>query len=267
MLAYGFIYHVKKHQRRNMVNVSDLNKEGIYKRTVTISRDKTDENGCMTVLAVATNMQEAAGDQLTDLGIGFDFTSSRGMLWVVVWSEFVFSRLPRLGETIEFYTWPGKKMHWFYPRRAYAFDENGEEIVHGSYLWMLMDPDTRKVTEDHGLLGELPALSVQGECKIPAMKAEFPAELANITARKVEESEVDHNRHLNNAHYLNWVADLAVECGFDMQDLKTLWINYKKEILPGDTVTLAYEKKEDLLFVSGAGKEEHFIAKLRFKTV
>ena len=238
--------------------------DGIVSGTIRVDQTMTDDQGNMTILSIASGMQDLAGDQLIDLGIGFDFTSTRGLLWVVVWSEFVFTRLPRIGETITFYTWPGKKMHWFYPRRAYVFDESGAELVHGSYLWMLMDATSRKVTEDHGLLGVLPAVSVEGECKIPPMKMIFPQELANSLIRTVESTEIDGNRHLNNAHYLNWTSDLAVLSGFSMDKLENLWINYKKEILPGDTVTLRYERTGAILYVSGIGKEEHFIAKLVF---
>ncbi|MCR4685515.1 MAG: hypothetical protein K5649_08615, partial [Lachnospiraceae bacterium] len=75
-------------------------REGVYARTVTVKPDIADANGTMTVLAVAANMQEAAGDQLIDLKIGFDVTSSLKLLWVVVWSEFTFIRLPKVGETV-----------------------------------------------------------------------------------------------------------------------------------------------------------------------
>ena len=55
-------------------------REGVYARTVTVKPDIADANGTMTVLAVAANMQEAAGDQLIDLKIGFDVTSSLKLL-------------------------------------------------------------------------------------------------------------------------------------------------------------------------------------------
>ena len=96
------------------------------------------------------------------------------------------------------------------------------------------------------------------------MKMVFPQELANSLIRAADTEEIDENRHLNNAHYLNWTSDLAVECGFSMDKLENLWINYKKEILPGDSVMLRYERKGQILYVSGMGKEEHFIAKLVF---
>ncbi len=239
------------------------NVAGAYARTVTVTEDMTDDNGNMTVLAIASNMQQAAGDQLIDLGIGFDFTSSRGLLWVVVWSLFDFQKYPKCGDKITFYTWPGKKKHWFYPRRAYVFDASGQELVHASYLWMLMDADTRKVTDDGGVLGEIPAVKIEGECELPSMKADFPETLAHRTLRNVDDTEIDDNRHLNNAHYLNWTAQIAMECGMNLSRLKTLWINYKKEILPGDTVELQYESVENELFVSG-GEQEKFIARLGF---
>lgn len=239
-------------------------RDGVYARRIRVSEEMVDEKGNMTILAVASVMQEAAGDQLIDLGIGFDVTSVQGLLWVVVWSEFHFTTLPKLGDEVTFYTWPGKKMHWFYPRRAYAFDANGEELLYGSYLWMLMDAKSRKVTEDNGVLGTLPALTVESECKIPSMKCVFPESLSNSCMRTVDAQEVDDNRHLNNAHYLDWTSDLAIASGFSMVDLQTLWINYKKEILPGETVTLWYERTGSTLYVSGMGTEEHFIAKLVF---
>ena len=244
---------------------AELQREGVYVRKVTVTGSMTDADGIMSVLSIAKNMQEAAGDQLIDLGIGFDVTSGLNMLWVVVWSEFHFKRFPKTGESVTFYTWPGKKMHWFYPRRAYVFDANGEELAHGAYLWMLMDSETRKVTDDKGLLGVLPTLKIEGECKVPQMKTDFPENLPETCLRKVAPDEIDENGHVNNAHYLNWAMDVAKECGFGTAQLKTIWINYKKEILPDDTVELCYMKDGNLLCVAGSGMgEHHFIARLDF---
>lgn len=254
-----------RRERMNKMQEKELQKDGVYARKITITEDLADENGYATVLSIATAMQEAAGDQLVDLGIGFDVTSAKGLLWIVVWSAFQFSRFPKTGETVTFYTWPGKKMHWFYPRRAYVFDAEGKELAHAAYMWMLMDATKRSVTEDKGMLGPLPKVSVEGECKVPPMKIDFPADLKSHGHRTVDACEVDENNHLNNAHYLNWAADIAKASGFRMHELKTLWINYKKEILPEETVELLCERDGDTLYVAGAGtKEQHFIAKLDF---
>lgn len=243
----------------------ELKAEGVYIRKVKIVQEDVDENGYASVLSLASNMQDAAGDQLIDLGIGFDVTSKLDLLWVVVWSEFTFLRFPKLGDTVTFYTWPGAKKHWFYPRRAYVFDENGEELMHAAYMWMLMDAKTRKVTEDKGVLGVMPRVKFDEECKLPQMKADFPQDLHSFGNRTVSDAEVDNNKHLNNAHYLNWTADVARSCGFGMQDLRSLWINYKKEILPGETVELLCERNDNRLYVAGGGTgEHHFIAILDF---
>ncbi len=242
-----------------------LQRDGVYKRTLTITPEMTDENGYITLLQLASNMQEGAGDQLTDLGIGFDVTSGLGLLWVVVWSEFTFNRIPKCGETISFYTYPGKKTHWFYPRRFYVFDESGNELVHAAYFWMLMGSETRKVTEHDEILNSIPSVRLEGECKNPAMKMAFPEALSGRLERTVKKDEIDGNMHLNNAHYLDWIADIAKRESLPMEKIGTLWINYKKEILPGETATLSYEKKDAALYVAGGlGEDNHFIAKADF---
>ncbi|MCR5267324.1 MAG: hypothetical protein K6E16_02260 [Lachnospiraceae bacterium] len=240
-----------------------INREGVYARKVKITSENTDVNGRMSILSIASNMQDAAGDQLIDLGIGFDVTSSMDLLWVVVWSEFTFQRIPMAGEEVTFYTWPGKKMHWFYPRRAYVFGENGEELIHASYLWMLMDAKTRKTTEDKGILGVMPVVAYDDECRVPQMKMAFPEHLSNTCMRKVKDDQIDNNRHLNNAYYLDWIDQIAKGSCFSGDQPKSLWINYKKELLPGDEVEIAYEPREGELFFSGASTGgHHFTAKM-----
>lgn len=242
-----------------------LARDGVHRKTLTVTPEMTDQNGFITLLDLASNMQEGAGDQLTDLGIGFDVTSKMGLLWVVVWSEFTFIRIPKCGERITFYTYPGKKTHWFYPRRFYVFDEAGCELVHATYFWMLMNKDTRKVAEHDEILNAIPSVRIDGECKNPVMKMSFPDALSGKCERTVAKDEIDGNMHLNNAHYLDWIADIARGESLPMDRIGKLWINYKKEILPGETATLSYEKISDRLYVAGGlGADNRFIAKVDF---
>jgi acyl-ACP thioesterase len=65
--------------------------------------------------------------------------------------------------------------------------------------------------------------------------------------RTVAHEEIDLNGHLNNTHYLDWADGLMGE-----KTPTSLWVQYVKELMEGQEVTLRYELGEDGLYVRGS---------------
>ena len=248
-----------------MYHHKELRQESVFCKRIKITDAMCKANGRMSVFAAADLMQGAAGEQLTERGLGFEVTRAQDVLWIVVWNAFYFKRLPKCGDTIELFTWPGKKKHWFYPRNCVLLSETGEELLSASYCWMLMDANTRKLTERPELAAVLPQVSIAGEPKAPAMKESFPQDFPMECRRTVLASDTDANMHFNNAHYLSWIEDLALTLSYPLTKLNYLWINYEKELLVNQEVSLRYQADPDCLFVIGCtGEDEHFRAKMIF---
>lgn len=69
------------------------------------------------------------------------------------------------------------------------------------------------------------------------------------------------NGHVNNAWYLDWAAALLPE---GAGPLRSLWIEYNRELREGQTAELSWQQEGDTLYVRGhVGRDESFTACLR----
>lgn len=248
--------------------------DGVFEKKIKITDDMVNGDGTMTLLAMGASMQAAAGDQLDSLGIGYKGISNNGMLWVIVWSAFEITNLPRLGDEILIKTWPGKRAHWFFPRRYIMENEAGEELVRAGNMWMLIDCVTRKATPGNHCTDRLPQVVIDGEHELPPSRFPFPEGEDGRIYRCVTEDEVDSNKHLNNAHYLDWVNEAVTASGKTIDNISYLWINYQKEILPDQECIISYKYEEGSLYIKGGPVEsddnpgankEHFLVKINFR--
>ena len=127
-----------------------------------------------------------------------------------------------------------------FPRYYTIHDADGNLILKGSALWLLIDKKTRNPIAplEHGI--EIPGIE-------EADRLELPMGLRTITMdspasiRKALYSDIDLNGHVNNTRYLDWIDDLFDMHFHEVMGLRSLQINYVKEVSYGDPVTLSYE--------------------------
>ena len=129
---------------------------------------------------------------------------------------------------------------------------------------MLIHPESRKMLfpEEIGL--DVPDMSRGDEMPLPDRRVRFPAELGFSAVHVTDEREQDVNRHINNVHYLRWAESLLPEGFAETHRLRSVWVEYRKEILVGQAVELRHTIETDALFVQGfVNDEEHY--RLRFE--
>ena len=69
----------------------------------------------------------------------------------------------------------------------------------------------------------------------------FPAVMSDCTEiHKVKYSDLDQNRHVNNARYVEWIFDLIDPDLLEKKSPAFFSIEYKHEVKAGDSVQLAY---------------------------
>ena len=66
-----------------------------------------------------------------------------------------------------------------------------------------------------------------------------PRACAPVYERRVHQSEIDVNQHVNNARYLAWVFDCYDETFLKSHLLRALQVNYVGETALGETVALS----------------------------
>ena len=235
-----------------------------YRKLITVEETDCDSAGYMKAAAMTYHLQEAAAAHAEALDVGIPRLKKLGALWVVTRMGLQLRRQPVRGENIYVQTWPGKTRHLLFPRYYAIKSEAGETLAEGAGIWMLIHPESRKMLfpEEIGL--EVPDMSQGDEMPLPDRRVRFPAELGEEALHTADESEQDENGHVNNVHYLRW-AESLLPAGFaDAHRLRSLWVEYRREILVGQQVALRCAMEDDALFVQGfVDGEEHY--RLRFE--
>jgi len=235
-----------------------------YRQLIEIQDSDCDSAGRMKAAAMTYYLQEAAAAHAEALDVGIPRLKGLSALWVVTRMGLQTERLPEKGEKVYMVTWPGKTRHLLFPRYYAVENERGERLAAGAGVWMLIHPESRKMLfpEEIGL--SVPDMSRGDEMALPDRRVRFPAELGGCAFHEANESEQDVNGHVNNVHYLRWAESLLPEGFAAAHRLKSIWVEYRKEILVGQRVELRHELEDGALFVQGfVNGEEHY--RLRFE--
>lgn len=182
--------------------------------------------------------QEAAGAHCLELAADWDTLAARHMFWAVTRQKLQITRLPQLGEIITVETWPMPTTKVAYPRSTVAYDRDGNEVFRAISLWVLMNTDTRAM-----ILPGKSGLEIQGalrgnELAVPASL--HPQLLEHSCRRTVVYGDLDRNRHMNNARYMDWVDDLLPSHFHKDHPAHEITVCYHAEAKEGDELTLNY---------------------------
>ncbi|MBR3361824.1 MAG: hypothetical protein IKG39_10845 [Lachnospiraceae bacterium] len=222
----------------------------VFKKEYVIKADQADENGRVTCGTLARLMQDATTAHMASLGIGVDTLMEKDLLWVIVCTQINITRLPKRGETIEQYTWAGAEKFGMHTRRYAFFSKEGEELLQAASLFLLVNKESRTLSEAEKETVNLPLVEIAGEPKLPKMMQKFPSLMFSKT-HEVSASEIDYNEHVNNAVYLEW-ADTIFDPEFtEEQEIKEYWIQYDQEIVLGQKVEMKYASADNCAYLKG----------------
>lgn len=218
--------------------------ENEYRRTLRLKSEHVD---CFRTLRLSVLMrlfQECCIAHTEELGMGREKTLDRGLLWVVISEMIEIQRMPVYDEEITLVCYPGKTLHFFFPRQLTALDRNGKEIIRIGAVWSLIDEKTRRLVDpgENGIVieGEDRPSDIRPPLSLPDIELPF-----SEPGRCAVYSLVDINGHVNNTHYMDMALDTI---GFDeLQTLsfKTVKCVFKKEIPAGTKFDLSWGKVGD----------------------
>lgn len=221
----------------------------IFEQTLTVSAEHTDCSGAVKLSALLHMVQEAAGGHCENLGTDWESIAKKGLFWAVLRHKAQITRLPVSGEVIRLQTWPMPTTRTAYPRAVLALDSQGKELFSVVSLWVLMDIHSRAM-----VLPAKSGVTVDGvlrgnELSLPASLPPAIGEHARLW--EVSAEDLDRNKHVNNARYLDHtqvLADSLDICGAPRE----FTVCYLAEALLGQQITLRYNLSEDgILSVDG----------------
>ena len=209
-----------------------------YDETFTLRTRDCDLNGQWRPGAILESMQEAAGMHSMLLGCGREELIRRNMVWVLSRCELHMERYPAAGEKVTVHTFPTPTRICFFPRYYIFTDDHGGMIGKAGTLWLLLDVGTRHMLPP-GDVGKL--IPDNKDLSIPM---NLPATVGNLQGEEfVSEytpvyTDLDVNGHVNNTRYADWLCNALGINLMTAFEPERLILNYNREILPENKVTL-----------------------------
>lgn len=205
--------------------------------------------------------QDVAGYHSNFLGCGMDDFFKKSIGWVLIGVRFQLLKPIKMYSTVTVKTWPIKPSFVKFQREYLIYDEEGEVLCKGSSLWTIIDLNTRKLFPAKGEVYHGIDDFLQTENFADKFTKIKPLNLPFEFCGKpiVKFSDVDINGHLNNVKYANFIVDAL---GYDVERFSNFQIDYHKEVMLGQTVSLYKSVTCDEIIVKGVIEGETiFIAK------
>ncbi|KRO24056.1 acyl-[acyl-carrier-protein] thioesterase [Lactiplantibacillus fabifermentans] len=197
-----------------------------------------DRTGRATLATLIDIAVLASQDQSDALGLTTDFVQSHGVGWVVTQYAMDITRMPHLDETVTIAVRGSAYNPYFAFREFWIRDENDQELAYITSIWVTMSQTTRKIVKlDEELVTPYHSEAVK---RIPRLPRPISFETTDATISKpyqVRFFDIDPNRHVNNAHYFDWLLDTLPADFLLQHDLLHVDVRYENEVQYGHTVT------------------------------
>ena len=215
--------------------------DSVYHLSFDISDLHADRFGRLKSSSILYFVQEAAGRHWQH--IEGESSQHCPFYWVIIRHRVQVTRLPEKGETVHLQTWPMPTTRVAYPRSVVAYDRQGRELFRSVSLWVLMDPETRAM-----VLPGKSGITVNGILRgneLASPSSLTPACLTAEAERFVRFTDLDVNGHMNNARYLDWLADLLPGNFHQDNVIRDMTLGYVAEALEGDNLQQQWQLEED----------------------
>lgn len=201
--------------------------------------------------AMLLHAQELAGIHATSWGYPHDEMVKNGNFFILSRILLQMPQYPRFNQNIRIETWISPVRRSIFARYFRFLGAKGNELVRLSTIWMICDIASRKAISAQQAGVVLPDLDFPPPLEQPGRLVIPEKNALSDTERKCVYSDLDYNKHMNNARYADWVCDMFDAKLFEEQCLSQLQINFLAEVNPGDVVQLSSFDVEDGFFVQG----------------
>lgn len=237
-------------------------------RNIHIACYDTDEASVLKPATFMDYAQDLAGDNSDMLGFGYSDLIAHNWVWVISRMKMVFHRLPKWSEDVILSTWHRGPDGPFYIRDYRMTDKDGNDLVCATSSWIILDIEERKVVKsEFGTAPETICEDFAVEKACQRLRLPKWVRTEEKYTHTVVYSDIDRNRHANNAMYMVWAMDALDRSFLAAHPVREAEIDFVREAMPGETVTLSVGKDEisGAWYVAGAvGDAQSFLVRFVF---
>ncbi|MEQ8706088.1 MAG: thioesterase [Phaeodactylibacter sp.] len=218
----------------------------LYTQDYQVRAYEIDAQQRMTVPALSRLMQEAALQNVIQIGMSYWDLEAHHISWVLTRQQLQVQRLPMLNEPIRINTYPAGFLRAFALRDFWVETQDGEPLAHSASTWLLMDTRTRRMASPPDfVLAFNKRMPPRDQC-LPRItgqvaKLEKADYQANYT---VHWHDLDFNQHLNNTLYIQWMMDPVPSAVLAERQLAFLDIEYRAESKLADELQAEVQEME-----------------------
>lgn len=190
----------------------------------------------------------AAGRDANEHGLGLMDLHQKNCSWVVSRFAMNLESIPTVGDSLSIETWV-KDVGNVFTTRNFRVSNGAHKVMGYSALsWAIIDLDTRRALP----ISNFPELSefiVDEEIPLasPSKVPDIDGEIANKF--QVRYSDIDLNVHTNVLKYLQGICDCFSLDFYERHILKSIEINFLKELEYGDKGAIYHEEVSDNEFL------------------
>lgn len=226
-----------------------LEKERVFAEHINVKYSEMDYQLTLKPSALLNFLQDLASDNAEHLGFGYSYIQKQNLMWFILKYRMEFTDYPQSVYNLTLKTEPRGCNKLFAYRDFYLYDDE-KLLGKVASIWSLVDVETKNIVSAQKALNNeyMPAFEKRTD-DLMFQKIK-PIERADISkVFEIRYEDIDVNRHANNGNYIIWAFD---PLGFDFRSshkLKSLDIQFKKEIKYGNEVISEIEFKDDNITV------------------
>jgi acyl-ACP thioesterase len=210
----------------------------IWEASFKITAFDVDAFNRMRVNRIFDYFQDAASNDAELRGFGYNEFVPKGLFWVLSWVKFEFLSYPKFMDEIKIQTW-GKKQHKLYSiRDVLMFNTKDEIIIRGTSAWLLLDSKSLRPKILTRLYPEIEMLDTKDALTDLPQRINSVKETEMVFSKKIGYSDIDLNRHTNNAKYIEMVFDCFNQNFHSEHYVKSLTVTFNAETKSGDEIEL-----------------------------
>lgn len=239
----------------------------LYSKNYKVEIKDVDFDGKLKLSSLFTKFQDVAGLHSENLSMGIKtLYENYGVLWVLARIRVDILRQPLLDDEIIIETWPQEPDSIRFSRDFLVKDRQDNILIRAVSTWVVIDINTRRLVKTESVYSGYPPVIEKRaiNCKLKGLISK--GELEQVYKRKVRYSDIDVNKHLNNAKYIEFIMDSFDKEFHIKYRIKSIEVNYSNEALLGDTIKIYRDKlnsNSNTIYIEGINEKNN---KLVFKS-
>lgn len=172
--------------------------------------------------------------------------STRNLMWVLIRFQMLLRGQPKWHDQLTIETW-GKRIERLYALRDFRVSgPSGEVMVSATSSWLILDKDSGRPQRFDTKADGFPWQPQKEEMETVFEKVGEVAYGKQVGSFRVQYSDIDVNRHVGSAKYLQWFVDSHAPELLEYSVPQSIELSYLSEaVLNDEVLVLSDQGKED----------------------